>query len=145
MAATKARSGFGTKLQLGDGGSPTELFTTIEEVLDVNGPETRLMTEDATHMESPEAFTEFIATVLEGGNITCDMNLIQDSVIQRTLRTVQRQRTKRNYRLLLPGETWGHEISGFIESFNPSHPVKGKLVASLSIKLTGPVTYRSFP
>ena len=38
MAATTGTSGFGTLLQVGDGASPTEAFSTLAEVTGLSGP-----------------------------------------------------------------------------------------------------------
>ena len=136
MAVTKARSGFGTLFQRGDGATP-EVFTTIAEVMDVEGPEKKVNFDDATHMESPDQYAEFIPTMKESGSVTFNVSFLPDDGTHASLNTDLEAMTKRNFRIVLPSATKRWEFTGFVEILGASHPVKGKMVRAVSIKVTG--------
>lgn len=139
--ATSARSSHGTYLKIGDGlTSPgPEGFTTIAEVLDISGPGTTLNTEDGTNHDSG-GWREPIPTLLEGGEVTFDINYYKDAT-QTSLRTDMTARTRRNFKMVLPlavAETLS--FSGYVTSFEYAAPVEGVLRASVTIMVTGPIT-----
>ena len=75
MSLSNAFSGFGTRLQMGDGGGP-EVFTDVAEVVEVNPPGLTSDTIDVTHHLSPLAFREFIASLSSAGTISITVNYI---------------------------------------------------------------------
>jgi len=138
--ATKARSGIGTLLQIGDGATPTETFTTIPECYDITGPEISTATEDATSHDSPNRFEEFIPTVKSGGSITFQMTYIDANVTQQVLRDAQDNLLVKNFRLIPPSATKRFEFAAIVEKVGHAYPVKGKMVCDCSLKVSGKPT-----
>lgn len=136
MAATSARSGFGTLFQIGDGAGP-EVFTTIAEVRDISGPAIRQMVEDATHMESPDGYAEKVPTIREAGDVTFQMHLVAGNATQDLLRADLNAGTKRNFRIVVGGATKRWAFTGYVTEVGSSHPVKGVMVNDVTISLTG--------
>jgi hypothetical protein len=136
MAATAAKPGYGTLLQLGDGAG-SETFTTIVEITNIGGPETKLNTADATHMESPNQFMEKIATILEVGAIPVQGNFIQANATLASLFTAQNAKRLCNWRIILPGADRRFEGAGFVASIKPTIPVAGKMPIDFSIEPSG--------
>ena len=140
MAATDGTSGFGTLLKKGDGAS-TEVFTAIAEVVNISGPSESLELIDATHMESPSSYREYIPSLLDSGEVTFDVNFLPGNTNQKGVRTDMTSRTKRNFTL-----TWTdsapttYTFSGYVTAFEPSAQIDDKLSASITIKVTGPVS-----
>ena len=138
--ATAAVSSFGTLLKAGDGGSPTEVFTTIAEVKDISGPSMEQGTEEVTTHSSPARFREFIPTLLDGGEVTFDVNFIGDAT-QGPADGVYDDMvdgTKRNYTITFP--TTGADVvtfAAYVTGFEPDAPVEGVLGASITLKITG--------
>lgn len=129
----------GTLLKIGDGATPTEAFTTIGEVKDITGPPQTTDTEEVTNHDS-QGWKEYIATLQDGGDITFDINYT-GAVSQRSLRTDQANKTKRNFQIVLPLETPETlEFSAYVTSFSYNAPVSGALTASITLKVTGAVT-----
>lgn len=62
MAATSGKTGIGVLLKLGDGASP-EVFATVANVTNLNAGGVSLGTVDATHLDSPNYYEEFLATL----------------------------------------------------------------------------------
>lgn len=119
----------------------TEAFTTVAEVTGIGGPGGSLELIDATHMESPSAFREYIASLRDSGELSVDLNFLPGNVGQRGFRTDMVNGTRRNWQLVWtdsPTTTWA--FAGFVTGFEPSAAIDDKLAASATIKVTGPIT-----
>jgi hypothetical protein len=137
MAAPRAKAAFSARLQKGDGGSP-EVFTTIAEVKDIEGPEIRSLFEEVTSMDSADGFAEKIPTTREASDVTFQVNMLQDDATQNGLRADLAAGTYRNFRLLLPpGYTKRISFGGYVQSIGQSAPVKGALTSAMSLVVTG--------
>jgi hypothetical protein len=133
---------FGTLLQVGDG-AMTEVFTTIAEVKDIDGPDISMDTEDITPHDAVGGWEEFIPTILRSGEVTFDLNFVpsnaQHGDANGGLVAALKARTKKNYRLVLPaGYTWS--FAAYVTGFSNSMPVGGVLGASVTLKVTGVLT-----
>jgi hypothetical protein len=138
-----ARSSFGTLLKIGDGASPTEAFTTIAEVRDISGPSIAVGTEEVTSHDSA-GWREYIPTLLEGGEVTFDLNFnaaatqgftggLYDDMIDKTLR---------NFQILLPTTTAKTgAFKAYVTGFELSAPVEGVLTASVTLMISGSITW----
>lgn len=72
MPATTGKIGLGTLIKMGDGQDP-EVFTSIANVADINGPNESMETVDSTHLNSTGGYREFLAHLKDGGEValTC--------------------------------------------------------------------------
>lgn len=140
---TDAFSSFGTFLKRGNGGSP-ETFATIAEVGDIDGPDMSLDTEDATSHDSVNGWSEFIGTILNGGEVSFPINFVPSDPTHDVTTGIQQDmvnRTLRNFRLVYPDPgANGYAFSALVTGFKPTSPVKGKLSADIKLKISGPVT-----
>jgi len=135
------RWAFGTLLQLGDGAGP-EVFTTIAEVKDIDGPDISMDTEDITPHDAVGGWEEFIPTILRSGEVTFDLNFVpsnaQHGDTSGGLINLLKNRTKRNYKLVLPtSPTYTWAFAAYVVGFSNSMPVGGVLGASVTLKVTG--------
>lgn len=140
MAATAGTSGFGTLLKIGNGAT-VEVFTTIAEVRNISGPGLSLETIEATHMESPSGYREYLPSFKEPGEVSFDLNFLPSNTQHKGLKADMDARTKRNFKLVWPntaGTTWS--FSGYITSFQPTAGIDEVLTASCTIKVTGSVS-----
>lgn len=140
---TNAISAFGTLLKIGDGGG-TETFTTIAEVRDITPPKLALGTEEATSHSSTGGWKERVATLLDAGEVTFELNFIPTDSTQgysTGLIHDMVNKTKRNFQLVFPDTgttTWA--FAAFVTGFEPSAPVEGILSASVTLTITGQPT-----
>lgn len=137
MAATKAQIGYGTLLQKGDGASP-ENFSTIAEVHDVDGFGFSLEQLEATHMESPNGYKEFVAGLKEGDEITVKGNLTVDN--QSVLKTWADAAVRSNWKIDFPGSA----LSTYTFAATPTGlhfgiAVDGILDYELGMKIAGAI------
>ena len=130
-----------TVTNLSGGAAGAEVFTTIAEITNISGPQNTLELIDATHMESPDAFREYIPSLLDGGEISFDLNYLPADANQLGLRDDLLARTRRNFHIVWT-DTGGTTdlFSGYVTDFTPSAQIDDKLSASCTIKVTGPIT-----
>lgn len=141
--ATKAISGKGTLLKMGDGAG-TEVFTTIAEVKSIGGPSFASDTIDVTSHDSPGAYREFIASLIDPGELSFDINFVPTDATHNVstglLRDFQ-NRIRRNYKIVFPdtsATTWN--LQGIVTAVQINAPTDDVLSASITIKITGQPT-----
>lgn len=138
--ATSAKSSFGTFLKIGDGGG-TEAYTTIAEVLDIEGPGLKMEAEEVTSHSSTSGWKEYVGTLLEGGELSFDVNWIPGHATQSYgagLLKDMTNRTPRNFQLVVPAAstlTW--TFGALVTEFEPDLPVEGAQRAAVTLLLTG--------
>ena len=135
----------GVVLQRGDG-EETETFTKVAEITSFNGPGGSASVIDMTNLES-EAKEKKIG-LRDEGQISFECNLIPSDVGQTGLREDRASRALRNFKFLLtddPGGTGSSpttlEFSAFVLNFSISGAVDGKISASVTLEISGPVTW----
>jgi predicted secreted protein len=139
MATSVATAGFGTLLKAGNGAS-AEVFTALAEVKSIRGPELLAEIVDITHMSSPGGYREKLATLLDTGPITFDVNFLPGTAAQKVISTDLAAKTKRNFKLEFTDTgvtTWA--FSGYYTSLSPSAEIDGVLSASVEVTVTGAV------
>lgn len=142
---TSALSSFGTLLKIGNAATP-EVFTTIAEVRDISGPSFALGTEEVTSHDSA-GWREFIPTLTEAGEVTFDINFIGGATqgFGTGLYDDMVDKTKRNFQLVLPTGVGASNDTGafaaYVTGFELSAPVEGVLSASITLQITGAVTW----
>lgn len=133
---SEAMLGYGTKILLGDGGSP-QTFVEIAEVGDFEDGDTMELVEVTNH-QSPNRRREYIAAMEDGAEMTLPMNYIPSHPTQSRatgLRGMKGQR--KTFRLEAPGETEGYEFNAIIMGVSRSFPVQGVMQITVTLKKTG--------
>lgn len=132
MAASNVKHAFGTLFKKG--------ATTIAEVVNISGPNISRDFIDVTHQESPSKAREFITNLIDGGEITLELNFLPANSTQKDLIDDIYVDTAQSYSVVwIDGPTtWS--FTGFIQSAEPSAPVDNKLSLSVTIKITGLIT-----
>lgn len=138
-----ALSSFGTFLKIGDGGTP-ETFATIAEVLDIDGPDMSLETEDVTSHSSANGWDESVGTILSGGEVSYELNFVPTDATHDMTTGLQADminRTLRNFQLVYPDPGGnGYAFAALVTGFKVKAPVKGKLAADVKMKISGAVS-----
>ena len=140
---SNAIAAYGTLLQVGDGAGP-EVFTTIAEVKSISGPSFSSEVIDVTTHSSAAAgaWREKIASLIDPGELSFDINLVPTDTQHVALRTDMVNRTKRNFKIVFPDSgttTW--QIAGFVTGFEVNAETDGVLEASLTLTLTDPPNF----
>lgn len=140
MAETEAAIGYGTLLQFSDGASPPA-FTTLAEVNDISGPGMSRELPDATHMESPGGWREFLGGLKDAGEITVECNHLPNNATQDAtdgVLSLFASGERRAWRLVFPiSPTVNWEMDAVVSAFEPSFPVDDKMMLSVTLKVSG--------
>lgn len=140
MAATEAQIGYGTKFQRGDGATP-ETFLTIGEITNIAGPAKAVELIDATHMESPGKFREFVYGLKDTPDITVEMQYVPGSAGMAALNADIDGEVTSNYKIILPNPAaTTFTFAALVRSITPSIPVEGKMTCTVVLKPTGAIT-----
>lgn len=139
--ATKAKAAKNTKLKRGDGGSP-ETFTLVGEVRSISGPSESVETIDVTSQDSTAK--EFIsAGLVDGGEVTLEMNLIGSDAQQQGLRSDMVNGTLRNFKLELNDHATNpttFSFSAIVTNMEPSAELGSQYSTSVTLKVSGLTT-----
>lgn len=141
MAETQAKIGYGTLFKFGDGASP-EVFTTVAEVTNIDGPGLSRSIPEATHMESPNGYREYIAGLKDGEEVTLECNFLPHHATQDPstgILSLFEDGARTNFQVVWPqfspDVTW--QFAGVVTAFQPSTPVDDRITISVTIKITG--------
>ena len=111
----------------------------IGNVVNIDGPSLALDTVDVTAHDSPGAWEEVVPTILRSGEITLEINY-NPTVHKGTNGILKQLTTRAKDTWTLGGPMGAWSFDGYVTGFSPSAPHDGKLSASVTIKVTGPVT-----
>jgi len=137
---TQARLGYGTKLLLGDNGSP-EAFAELGEITEGPDDEDSVELVEVTNHQSPGRRREYIGALIDGGEITLTCNYIPDDPTHDRVTGVQALIGEtRNFRLEEPGNPVGEQWPCVIMSCGRTRPVQGAMALSITLKKAGNVT-----
>ncbi len=124
MASGTTDIGFGTLIS----------FASFSgELTEVGGPSLSRDTVDTTHMLSPDEWREFIAGLKDGGEVTLTVHFDPAEIppIESAKGTVT---------ITWPdGTPWSFD--GIVTAYEPAAPVDDKMVASITIKVSGKVNF----
>src|ERR1700679_1240768 len=137
--------GFATTLKRGNGDGPPETYTAIAGVRSVDPPKGTATIVEATTMDNPNAFKEYIAGLRDAGPITFQLatdpadtgfqHVIQDWV----------NGILRDWQIVLSdtGAT-GFSFSAFVKDFAFKAPIDGLATVDATLQISGKPTFGSF-
>jgi hypothetical protein len=141
MAKSVAYDGYGVTLGWGDGAS-SETFTDFAEVLSVSLPAEAVEFVDVTHASSPSKYREFISGLIDPGEVTCELNMVQADYTQ--LRG-DLGGSERNYEITLPDDNYSTKptvvFPAIVTGLEVEIGVEDRVTVSVTFKVTGAVVY----
>ena len=143
MAAGDGIAAYGSLLQRGNAATP-EIFTTIAEVTNISGPSLSQEAIDVTSHSSSGAFREKVGGLLDGGEVTLDVNFVPTGATHKEaeggLLKDMTDRTVNNYKLIFSdvGTYW--IFPALVTGFVPDMAVEGKLGAAVTLTVSGEPT-----
>ena len=137
--ATEARIGYGTILRIATPEAPA-VFATIGEVTSVTPPPMTRDIIDATHMASPNRTREFIAGLIDGGEMSCDLNFVPGSISDIRLREMQTETEPSACEIEYPNGTV-QSFFAYCTGYEPSDPLDDKMTATATFKVTGTISF----
>ena len=127
----------------------TGSYTDIASVGDFTGPDISIETIDTTTHDSADNFNEFVSGMADGGEVNFDLVFNPNDATHETLYNAVAARLKHNFYVKLPGwvSTGGGGYLAFAGVFTKmglSFPIKDKVGASMTIKVSGKPVYTKF-
>lgn len=129
----------GVQIQRGNGAA-SEIFTTIAEITDFDGPGGSASEIDTTSLDSTAR--EFLMGLKDEGQFTFNCNLVPSDTAQTGLRTDRDNRTLRNFKVILTdASSTTLTFSAYVMGFSISGAVDDKIGASVTLRISGAVTW----
>jgi predicted secreted protein len=121
------------------GVAAAQTYTTVAECRSITGPGYTGDTVEVTNHSSVGAFREHIASLLDGGNLTFDMNFIPTEATQdqtNGLMSKYLTRARTSFRLLMRDGSY-LDFQGFVTGMGLTFPIDNVQTASVTVKVTG--------
>jgi predicted secreted protein len=134
---------YGSKLKLGDGGTPTEVFTSIAEVIDLTPPALSRDSIDVTNQDTTNGWREKIPGFRDGGEVTFNCNWLPTNATHDAttgLLSTFNDNDLHNWQIVLPDAITVVAFAGFLTGFEPDLPLEEQGQLSITITVSGPVT-----
>jgi len=139
-----AIAAFGTLLKMSNGLTGTaEIFTTIAEVGDIDGPSMSVDTIEVTSHSSPSARKEFIASLIDSGELSFPIWFVTDDPTHDEttgLQKIMNDRVVRNFKIVYP-DAASVTFAALVTKFGVKSPVAGVQSADVTLKISGVWTW----
>lgn len=125
----------------------SSVYTTIAQVRDINGPNMSRDTVEVSSRDSTGQAKEYLAGMLENGEVTIDIVYDPDTQTHSAssaggLATLLTAGTLNNFRVSFADTTaTTATFAGLVTSFQPTMPLNGAQTASVTLKISGQITW----
>lgn len=138
MAEEAGKIGYGTIVRVGQGATPT--WTKLAHVTGVTMPEDEIDEIEVTHMESPGRRKQFIAGLIDSGEMTVAMNYLPGSATDTLLRSLKASGANVLVEVTLP-DADPDTFSGYLSGYSPGEVTPGeKMSAEATFRISELVT-----
>ncbi|MBL3580648.1 phage tail tube protein [Rhodovulum visakhapatnamense] len=135
MPESQALMAYDIGFAIHDGEDPGT-FEELAEVNEVTPPNQQADDIDVTHQKSPNKTREYIAGMIEPGEMTLSLNWIPGGSTDMTIQALKVSGARRQMRITWPnGITW--TFTGYIKGFEPSSQLGDKMTGTVTIKVAG--------
>lgn len=113
---------------------------TIGQVFNITGPGATTETLDVSDHDTADAWREFVASFIDGGEVTIELHYDPELASHRLLYALQHARTVDEYSMVFPdaGATTP-SFNALCTNVEPGAPSDGKLTLSATFKVSGSV------
>lgn len=138
---TDARIGWGGEVHIGTDATEGTL-TELSEVRSCTFPQDEADEHEVSHLKSPDRRKEFIAGLIDGGEVTITLNYTPGSATDLLLTAAKSAGTTRSVRFVIPDETgaadWNFTTAGFVKRYAPdTMEPNAPITATAVIRITG--------
>jgi len=142
MPASQALLGYGSQFEIVSDSSP-DAYVPMAEIKSITPPSADVDQVEVTHMQSPNRYREFISGLIDGGEVSFEMNFIpgstSDSRIFELLNLPVGASRRRACRISFPnGRTWFFDAE--VTGYEPDVPFDDAMTATVTLKVSGPVS-----
>lgn len=140
---TEARIGWGGEVHLSSDNTEANL-TELSEVVECTFPQDETDEVDATHLKSPGRRREFIAGMIDGGEVTVTLNYVPGGATDLLLTAAKTTGDTRKVKFVIPDESgtgtadWNMVTSCFVKKYAPdTMSPDAKITATATLRITG--------
>lgn len=126
--------GYGSTVRIGRGATPT--YTELALIGDLDMPDEQIDEVEVTHMKSPGRRRQFIAGLIDSGELTIPMNYIPESDSDVMCKELKTSGEEVIVEITLPGMTTPEAFTGFVNGYGRAAPVDDKMTAEVTFRLS---------
>ena len=126
--------GYGSKVRIGLGETPD--WTELEFVGDLEMPDEQVDEIEVTHMQSPDRRKQFIAGLIDGGEVSIPMNYIAGNDSDVLLQTIKASGETVQIEITLTAAGTAETFAGFLKGYARTAPVNDKMMATATFRLS---------
>jgi hypothetical protein len=135
--------GWGAQVSMLNDANPAVL-TEILNVFNMTLPNPQVEDVETTHYKSPNREREYIAGLIENGEIQIEMNYVAGSATDLMISAAKAAGTTRNMEVVVPttvGENdWKFTFPIYVKGYERAIPLEDRLTAVMTVKVAGAVT-----
>lgn len=134
---TQASIGYGTKFSL-ENAAGSGVFVEIAEIDDLTPPNEKADVLDATNFDSPLGYKEFIAGMVDPGELKAAMNFVPGSASETLILAARASRVAFAAKIVFPnGQVWTFSL--LVLEYAPAAPADKKMTCTVSGKVSGSI------
>ena len=126
--------GYGSTVRIGRGATPT--WTELAFVGDIEMPDEQIDEVEVTHMKSPGRRKQFIAGLIDGGEVSIPMNYIQGSDTDDLLLELKASGEVVQIEITLTADGTPEIYAGFLKGYARTAPIADKMMATATFRLS---------
>jgi len=121
---------FGTVFKIG--------ADAVANLTDVSGPNIAVDSIDVTAHDSADDYREFVAGVIDGGEVSLEGNVTTNAEYKTLLDTLEARDATQSFTIEFPSGTVNNiTFNGFFTALETGAPFEDKLTFSATVKVTG--------
>jgi hypothetical protein len=126
--------GYGSMVRIGVGVTPT--WTELAFVGDIEMPDEQVDEVEITHMKSPGRRKQFIAGLIDGGEVGVPMNYIPGSASDLLLISLKASGETVQVEITLTATGTPEVYAGFLKGYARTAPINDKMMATATFRLS---------
>jgi hypothetical protein len=135
---TDASIGYGSKFKVWNEDLSPAAYEELAEVVSITPPSDTIDMIDATHMQSPNRYREFIQGLIDGGECSLEINWMPGNDTDARLRAIKAAGEAIQCQIQYPNFAT-HTFTALLTGYAPTDPLDDVMRATVTWKVTGPV------
>lgn len=120
-------------------------FTDVAELKDITPPDFAVEDLEVTHQTSSDGYKEYIPGLVEGGEVTFDVNWVPGNATQQAV-MAKIGGAAINWRIVYPTAVdYRWAFKAYVKGVNSKAPLSGAAEGSLTLKVTGKPVLETVP
>lgn len=129
--------GYGSTIRVGRGATPT--WTEIKLIGDITLPDEQVDEVEITHMKSPGRRRQFIAGLIDGGEVTVPMNYIPGSPTDVLLQELKASGEEVILEFTVTEGGTPEQYAAFLSGYARTAPIDDKMTAEATFRLSAQI------